>query len=111
VTPEEEIARLREEVRERAIELDEARSIELGDEPPIVARCVVEVRSDGSLSIARGVFETKEQSVLLEGKGRTPAELVAMLARGAFTQAKVRVQDTLRGIEHKLLGSNEVRAR
>ena len=111
MTPEEEIARLREEVRERAIELDgDAGSIEPGGEPPIVARCVVEVRSDGSMSIARGVFETQEQSVLLEGKGRTPAELVAMLARGAFTEARVRLQDTLRGLEHRLLGS-EAKAR
>lgn len=102
MTPEEEIARLREQDRERAIEL--------GGEPPIVARCVVEVRSDGSLSIARGIFETKEQSVLLEGKGNTPAELVAMLARGAFTQARVRLQDTVRGLEQRLLGS-EAKAR
>jgi hypothetical protein len=110
VTPEEEIARLRDD-RERSIDLDAASgSIEPEREPPIVARCVVEVRSDGSMSIARGIFETKEQSVLLEGKGRTPAELVAMLARGAFTQARVRLQDTLHGLEHKLLGG-EVKAR
>ena len=85
--------------------LDQARAqaIELEAEPPVVARCVVEVRSDGSLSIARGVFETKDTCVVLEGKGNTPQELLAMLARGAFTEARVRLQDGLRRVERKLL--------
>jgi hypothetical protein len=76
--------------------------VEPGDEPPIVARCVVEVRSDGSLSIARGVFELENQQVALEGVGRSPSELLSMLARGAFAQARVRLRDV---IEHKLLRS------
>lgn len=74
----------------------------VGEEPPIVARCVVEVRSDGSLSIARGVFELDNEQVLLEGIGRSPRELLAMLARGAFTQARTKLRDV---IEHKLLKS------
>lgn len=69
-------------------------------EPPIVARCVVEVRSDGSLSIARGVLEVEDERVVLEGRGRTPRELVAMLARGAFTTARER----LSGVTLRMLG-------
>ena len=71
-------------------------------EPPVVARCVVEVRSDGSLSIARGVFELENERVTLEGIGRSPRELLAMLARGAFAQARTKLKDV---IEHKLLKS------
>lgn len=73
-----------------------------GAEPPIVARCVVEVRSDGSLSIARGVFEVEDQQVVLEGVGRTPSELLSVLARGAFAHARTKLKTV---IEHKLLGS------
>ena len=80
-------------------------------EPPIVARCVVEVRSDGSLSIARGVFEVENERVVLEGIGNTPKELVSMLARAAFDQARERLQGRLRSIEHKLLGSPSEEAR
>jgi hypothetical protein len=73
-----------------------------GAEPPIVARCVVEVRSDGSLSIARGVFELENEQVMLEGVGRSPSELLSMLARGAFAHARTKLKNV---IEHKLLGS------
>jgi hypothetical protein len=76
--------------------------VDPGDEPPIVARCVVEVRSDGSLSIARGVFELEDQQVMLEGVGRSPSELLSMLARGAFTHARTKLKSV---IEHKLLGT------
>lgn len=73
-----------------------------GAEPPIVARCVVEVRSDGSLSIARGIIELDDQQVMLEGVGRSPRELLSMLARGVFAQARTKLKTA---IEHKLLGS------
>ena len=81
-----------------------ADTLELGVEPPVVARCVVEVRSDGTLSIARGVFELDNERVSLEGRGSTPQELLSMLARGALTQARERIQSTIRGLEEKLLG-------
>lgn len=70
--------------------------------PPVVARCVVEVRSDGSLSMARGVFELEDERVVLEGIGRTPRELVSMLARGAFAHARMRIDDAVQRVEHKL---------
>lgn len=70
--------------------------------PPVVARCVVEVRSDGSLSMARGVFELENERVVLEGIGRTPRELVSMLARGAFAHARMRIEDAAQRVEHRL---------
>lgn len=85
------------------LEPQSAAAVSLEAEPPVVARCVVEVRSDGSLSIARGVIEVQDACVALEGKGKTPQELLAALARGAFSQARLRLQDRLREVEQKLL--------
>ena len=70
--------------------------------PPVVAWCVVEVRSDGSLSMARGVLEVENERVVLEGIGRTPRELVSMLARGAFAHARMRLDDAVQRVEHRL---------
>lgn len=70
--------------------------------PPVVARCVVEVRSDGSLSMARGVFEVEDERVVIEGIGRTPRELLAMLARGTFAHARMRLENAREKLEQKL---------
>ncbi len=90
--------------RERALSREEtAESLtDVAAEPPIVARCVVEVRSDGSLSIARGVFEHQDERVVIEGIGRTPRELLSMLARGAFAHARMRLEGARKDLELKL---------
>jgi hypothetical protein len=52
-------------------------------EPPVVARLVVEIRSDGRLTIARGALEdaiTGERTAI-EARGATPMALVTALAR------------------------------
>ncbi len=51
------------------------------DDPPVVARLVVEIRSDGTRTIARGAMEdrTSGETVLLETSGTTPAALAASL--------------------------------
>jgi hypothetical protein len=53
------------------------------DEPPVVARMVIEIRSDGTRTIARGVMEdeTLGQRVAVEAEGTTPAMLAASLVR------------------------------
>lgn len=50
-------------------------------EPPVVARLVIEIRSDGSRTIARGALEdlTSGERVALKADGRTPAELLGSL--------------------------------
>ncbi|MGI5861489.1 MAG: hypothetical protein ACOX6T_05460 [Myxococcales bacterium] len=55
-------------------------------DPPVVARLVVEIRSDGSTTIARGAVEdlTADVKVCMEAKGTTPAALAASLARSLF---------------------------
>jgi hypothetical protein len=52
-------------------------------EPPIVARLVVEIRSDGSRTIARGAMEDaiSGEKVAIEARGSTPLSLALGLAR------------------------------
>lgn len=53
------------------------------DEPPVVARMVIEIRSDGTRTIARGAMEdvTLGQKVAIEAEGASPAMLAASLLR------------------------------
>jgi hypothetical protein len=52
-------------------------------EPPVVARLMVEIRSDGSYTIARGALEDalSGQKVAVEATGSTPLALALSLAR------------------------------
>ena len=52
-------------------------------EPPVVARLVVEIRSDGSHTIARGAMEDalSGQKVAVEASGTTPLALALSLAK------------------------------
>jgi hypothetical protein len=54
-----------------------------GPEPPVVARLMVEIRSDGSHTIARGALEemTTGEKVAVEARGDSPAQLASQLAR------------------------------
>jgi hypothetical protein len=60
---------------------------ELGDAPPVVARLIVEIRSDGSRTIARGGLEdlTTGQKVAIRAEGTTPAQLARALASTLVT--------------------------
>ena len=51
--------------------------------PPIVARMVVEIRSDGSRTVARGVLEdmASGESVAVRADGSTPLALASALAK------------------------------
>jgi hypothetical protein len=53
------------------------------DEPPVVARLMIEIRSDGRRTIARGALEDLEhgERVAIEAKGTTPLDLALSLAR------------------------------
>lgn len=64
-------------------------AIDPRDEPPVVARLVVEIRSDGSRTIARGAMEdaTSGESVAIEAKGTSPLSLALELAK---SMVKVR---------------------
>jgi hypothetical protein len=53
------------------------------DEPPVVARLMVEIRSDGTYTIARGAMEDalSGQKVAVEATGTTPLALALSLAK------------------------------
>lgn len=60
---------------------------EQGPEPPVVARLMVEIRSDGSRTIARGALqdELTGEQVALEARGNSPLELAGQLAKSLVT--------------------------
>jgi hypothetical protein len=62
---------------------DANRLAERPGEPPVVARLVVEIRSDGSHTIARGAMEDalSGQKVAVEANGTTPLALALSLAK------------------------------
>jgi len=57
------------------------------DELPVVARMVVEIRSDGTRTVARGALEDRStgHGVALQAEAGTPAELSAMLLKQLLT--------------------------
>jgi hypothetical protein len=60
---------------------------ESGPEPPVVARLAIEIRSDGSRTIARGALEDVErgESVAVKAEGTTPAALAVALAKSLMS--------------------------
>jgi hypothetical protein len=57
------------------------------EEPPVVARLMIEIRSDGRRTIARGALEDAVQGekVALEAHGTSPASLAASLIKSLFS--------------------------
>jgi hypothetical protein len=53
------------------------------DEPPVVARMIVEIRSDGTRTIARGALEDTAtgQRTTLVARGSSPAALAGSLVK------------------------------
>jgi hypothetical protein len=77
----------REDEESVAIEPARPVQVERPSEPPVVARLVVEIRSDGSRTIARGAMEDAStgRAVAIEATGRTPLQLALSLARSLVT--------------------------
>jgi len=61
--------------------------VEHPGEPPVVARLVVEIRSDGTRTIARGALQDASigQEVAIQAEGTTPLALAASLVRSLFS--------------------------
>jgi hypothetical protein len=59
----------------------------VGPEPPVVARLMVEIRSDGSRTIARGALEDlmTGEKVAIRADGTSPAQLARSLAGTLMT--------------------------
>ena len=80
--------------------------VEKTNEPPVVARLVVEIRSDGSRTIARGMMEDVEagQTVAVEADGNSPLSLAFALAKSMFSiprLARTAGRGLLRGRRRK----------
>ena len=73
----------------KPVRVGESKPVPAGEEdlPPVVARLVVEIRSDGRRTIARGAMEdlTTQQRVAIEARGTTPLSLAASLAKSIFS--------------------------
>ena len=76
------------------------------EELPIVARLVVEVRSDGRRTIARGVMEDAATGTkaAIEASGRSPLELALALAK-SMLQLPGLTSQVVRSRLRKLLPS------
>ena len=74
------------------------------DEPPVVARMVIEIRSDGTRTIARGALEDalSGERVAVKAEGSTPMALAASLAKTIFTAPALAGQAVRALIEQRL---------
>ncbi|HTJ40683.1 MAG TPA: hypothetical protein VL463_01265 [Kofleriaceae bacterium] len=79
------------------------------DDLPVVARLVVEIRSDGRRTIARGAAEDRAsgQKVAIEAHGDSPMQLALALARSLVKIPGLGARRAVRG----LLGRGRDRAR
>lgn len=73
---------------------------ELRGEPPVVARLVVEIRSDGSRTIARGAIEdvVSGQRTAVEARGDSPLQLALALARSLTQLPRISARSAIRGL-------------
>lgn len=67
---------------------------------PVVARLIVEIRSDGSRTIARGAVEelASGQRVAVEARGDSPLSLALALARSLTSLPKLTARAAVRGL-------------
>lgn len=73
---------------------------ELQPEPPVVARMIVEIRSDGSRTIARGAVEDTAtgQRTTIEATGSSPIQLAIALARSLTQLPRLSTRQVIRGL-------------
>ena len=74
--------------------------VERADEPPVVARLIVEIRSDGSRTIARGAIEdvVNGQRTTIEARGDSPIQLAIALARALTQLPRLGARSAVRGL-------------
>ncbi len=80
--------------------IERERAGELQEEPPVVARLIVEIRSDGSRTIARGAIEdtVSGQRTQLEARGDSPLALALQLARALTQLPRLTARSAVRGL-------------
>lgn len=77
-----------------------AQEVQRTDEPPVVARMVIEIRSDGTRTIARGALEDVHtgQRAAIEAQGTTPLQLAFALAKSLGQLPRLTTRSVLRGL-------------
>jgi hypothetical protein len=77
--------------------------LEVASDPPVVARLVVEIRSDGSRTIARGAVEDAQRGerVTVEARGDSPLQLAIALARALTQVPRLSARSAVRGLLSK----------
>jgi hypothetical protein len=72
---------------------------EIVAEPPVVARMIIEIRSDGSRTIARGAMEdvASGQRTAIEARGDSPIQLAFALMKSLRTLPRLAVRGLLLG--------------
>ena len=79
--------------------IPETLPVEPEAEPPVVARLVIEIRSDGTRTIARGGIEDVQlgERVAIVAEGTTPLALAGQLVRSIF-QAPALIRAAARAL-------------
>jgi hypothetical protein len=82
------------------VRADERAELQSTDDPPVVARLVVEIRSDGSRTIARGAVEDAQRGerVAIEARGDSPIQLAIALARSLTQLPRLTARSAVRGL-------------
>ena len=77
-----------------------AEVLEHTDEPPVVARLIVEIRSDGSRTIARGAIEDVSSGArtAIEARGNSPLHHAVALARSLTQLPRLGARSAVRGL-------------
>jgi hypothetical protein len=80
-------------------------------EPPVVARLIVEIRSDGSRTVARGAIEdvVSGQRTAVEARGDSPLQLALALARTLTQLPRLGASLGARAMVRGLLGKRRNR--
>jgi hypothetical protein len=79
---------------------EELEPVPPAEDLPVVARLVVEIRSDGRRTIARGGLEdvASGQRVAIDARGESPVQLALALARSILKIPRMAARTTVRGL-------------
>lgn len=84
----------------RATDPEARRDVVESKEPPVVARLVVEIRSDGTRTIARGAIEdlATGQRAMIDAHGTSPIQLAFALMKSITQLPKLSARMALRAL-------------
>jgi hypothetical protein len=97
------VAKSRDERTKAELMRSAPEELEAASEPPVVARLVVEIRSDGSRTVARGAVEDAQRGerVTIEARGDSPLQLAIALARALTQVPRLSARSAVRGLLSK----------